>query len=70
MFTALLNNKYNKAMNKETNNNIKLKGIEDFKPNKEVLSALKEAQDILNGKVDCKTYSSFQEAVKDFELDD
>lgn len=45
-------NKLNK--NKETY------GLE-FVPNKKTLDAIKEAEDIISGKINAKTYSSFEE---------
>lgn len=39
------------------------------KPNKELLAALKEGEDIINGKIKTKRYSSVEELIEDLEND-
>ena len=37
------------------------------KPNKELLEAIKEGEDILNGKIDAKSYTDMYEMLKDLK---
>ena len=39
-------------------------------PNAETIAAMKEADDIINGKIQAKSYSSFKEMLDDALLDD
>ncbi|MCL2341947.1 MAG: hypothetical protein FWC53_02630 [Firmicutes bacterium] len=39
-------------------------------PNKETLEAMQEAEDIVNGKIKTKSYSSVKEMIEDWEKED
>lgn len=41
--------------------------VRNSKPNKELLEALKEGDDILSGKIDAKKYSSVKELIENLE---
>ena len=41
--------------------------VRNSKPNKELLEALKEGNDILSGKIDAKKYSSVKELIENLE---
>lgn len=43
--------------------------VTNKKPTKELLEALKEGEDILNGKIKTKSYKSVQELIEDLESD-
>ena len=43
--------------------------VENPKPNKELLEALKEGEDILSSKIDARKYDSVKELIKDLEND-
>ncbi len=43
--------------------------VRNSKPNKELLEALKEGEDILSSKIDARKYDSVKELIKDLEND-
>ena len=43
--------------------------VENPKPNKELLEALKESEEILSGKIDARKYDSVKELIDDLEKD-
>ena len=43
--------------------------VRNPKPNKELLEALKESEEILSGKIDARKYDSVKELIKDLEND-
>ena len=43
--------------------------VRNPKPNKELLEALKEGEEILSGKIDAKKYDSVKELIEDLEND-
>lgn len=43
--------------------------VENSKPNKELLEALKESEEILSGKIDARKYDSVKELIDDLEKD-
>ena len=43
--------------------------VRNPKPNKELLEALKESEEILSGKIDARKYDSVKELIDDLEKD-
>ena len=43
--------------------------VRNSKPNKELLEALKESEEILSGKIDARKYDSVKELIDDLEKD-
>lgn len=43
--------------------------VENPKPNKELLEALEEGEEILSGKIDARKYGSVKELIDDLEKD-
>ena len=59
-----------RVINTHFNNKDKTKTInENPKPSRELLEALKESEDIINGKIESKGYTNIDELFKDLDLE-